>query len=79
MNKLLTFFLFLFFLTSFSKTYANFNIKARTVILQDFLSGKILYEMRGVSEAIARSSMRIAAYKMPVKTKFLIREGFVAE
>ena len=41
--------------------------------------GKILYEMRGVSEAIARSSMRIAAYKMPVKTKFLIREGLVAE
>ena len=41
--------------------------------------GKILYEMRGVSEAIARSSMRIAAYKMPVKTKFLIREWFVAE
>ena len=40
--------------------------------------GKILYEMRGVSEAIARSSMRIAAYKMPVKTKFLIGEGFVA-
>ena len=38
--------------------------------------GKILYEMRGVSEAIARSSMRIASYKMPVKTKFLIREGF---
>ena len=41
--------------------------------------GKILYEMRGVSEAIARSSMRIAAYKMPVKTKFLIREGFTAD
>jgi len=41
--------------------------------------GKTLYEMRGVSEAIARSSMRIAAYKMPVKTKFLIREGFTAD
>lgn len=41
--------------------------------------GKILYEMCGVSEAIARASMRIAAYKMPVKTKFLIREGFSAE
>ena len=41
--------------------------------------GKILYEMRGVSEAIARSSMRIAAYKMPVKTKFLTREGFSAK
>jgi len=36
--------------------------------------GKILYEMRGVSEAVARSSMRIAAYKIPVKTKFIIRE-----
>ena len=40
--------------------------------------GKILYEMRGVSEAVARSSMRIAAYKMPVKTKFIISEGFEA-
>ena len=40
--------------------------------------GKILYEMRGVSEAIARSSMRIAAYKMPVNTKFIVREGFEA-
>lgn len=41
--------------------------------------GKILYEMRGVSETNARVSMRIASYKMPVKTKFLIREGFVSE
>lgn len=38
--------------------------------------GKILYELGGVSESIARASMRIAAYKMPMKTKFLIREGF---
>ena len=56
MNKLLTFFLFLFFLTSFSKTYANFNIKARTVILQDFLSGKILYE-KDADRAIFPASM----------------------
>ena len=41
--------------------------------------GKILYELAGVPETIARSSMRIAAYKMPVKTKFLIRDGYVAE
>ena len=33
--------------------------------------GKILYELNGVSEKIARQAMRIAAYKMPVKTKFL--------
>jgi large subunit ribosomal protein L16 len=33
--------------------------------------GKILYELNGVSELVARQAMRIAAYKMPVKTKFL--------
>jgi len=38
--------------------------------------GKILYELGGVTETIARASMRIAAYKMPVKTKFLIRDGY---
>ena len=35
--------------------------------------GKILYEMRGVSETVARAAMRIAAYKMPMKTQFLVR------
>jgi len=33
--------------------------------------GKILYEMRGIPEATARAAMRIAAYKMPIKTQFL--------
>ncbi len=35
--------------------------------------GKILYEMRGVSEAVARSAMRIAGHKMPTRTQFLKR------
>lgn len=35
--------------------------------------GKIIYEMKGISEAIARQALRIAAYKMPVKTKFLLK------
>ena len=35
--------------------------------------GNILYEIRGVSEAIARGAMRIASYKLPVKTKFIKR------
>ena len=35
--------------------------------------GKILYEMKGVSEPVARAAMRIASYKMPVKTQFLVR------
>lgn len=36
--------------------------------------GRILYEMGGVPESIAGAAMRIAAYKMPVRTQFLARE-----
>ncbi len=36
--------------------------------------GTILFEMQGVSEATAREAMRLAANKLPVKTKFLTRE-----
>lgn len=36
--------------------------------------GTILFEMQGVSEEIAREAMRLAANKLPVKTKFLVRE-----
>nr|YP_010700100.1 ribosomal protein L16 [Colacium mucronatum]WCH63246.1 ribosomal protein L16 [Colacium mucronatum] len=33
--------------------------------------GKVLYELKGVSDLIARSSMKTAAYKMPVKTRII--------
>lgn len=36
--------------------------------------GTVLFEMQGVSEEIAREAMRLAAHKLPVKTKFLVRE-----
>lgn len=36
--------------------------------------GTILFEMQGVTEEIAREAMRLAAHKLPVKTKFLIKE-----
>lgn len=36
--------------------------------------GTILFEMQGVDEATAREAMRLAAHKLPVKTRFLIRE-----
>ncbi len=36
--------------------------------------GTILFEMQGVTEEIAREAMRLAAHKLPVKTKFLMRE-----
>jgi large subunit ribosomal protein L16 len=38
--------------------------------------GTILFEMQGVSEPIAREAMRLAAHKLPVKTRFLSREDF---
>jgi large subunit ribosomal protein L16 len=33
--------------------------------------GRIMFEMGGVSEAIARQAMRLAAQKMPIKVKFV--------
>jgi large subunit ribosomal protein L16 len=33
--------------------------------------GRILYEISGVPESIARAAMRIAAYKMPIRTQFI--------
>ena len=37
--------------------------------------GTILFEMDDVTEAQAREAMRLAAHKLPVKTKFVKREG----
>jgi large subunit ribosomal protein L16 len=35
--------------------------------------GRMLYEMEGVSEEIAREAFRLAAAKLPLKTKFVTR------
>ena len=35
--------------------------------------GTIMFEMQGVNEELAREAMRLAAHKLPVKTKFLVR------
>ena len=35
--------------------------------------GRILYEMEGVNEETAREAMRLAAHKLPVRTRFVIR------
>lgn len=37
--------------------------------------GRILFEMDGVTEEIAREAMRLAARKLPVKTKFIMKEA----
>jgi large subunit ribosomal protein L16 len=40
--------------------------------------GRVLYEMRGVDEALAREAFRLAAYKLPFQTRFLKRDEVMA-
>ena len=37
-------------------------------------AGTVLFEMKGVEESVAREAMRLAAHKLPVKTKFIVKE-----
>jgi large subunit ribosomal protein L16 len=41
--------------------------------------GKIMFELAGVSEEIAREAMRLAAHKLPIKTKFVKSEELGGE
>jgi large subunit ribosomal protein L16 len=36
--------------------------------------GRVMFEIEGVSEDIAKEAMRLAAHKLPIKTKFVSRE-----
>ena len=36
--------------------------------------GRVLFEMNGVSEEVAREALRLASHKLPVKTKFIKKE-----
>ena len=37
-------------------------------------AGTVLFEMTGVPEETAREAMRLASHKLPIKTKFIVRE-----
>lgn len=37
--------------------------------------GRILYEVEGIPEDIAREAMRLASHKLPIKTRFVSRES----
>ena len=37
-------------------------------------TGTILFEMKGVTEEVAKEAMRLAGHKLPVKTRFVRRE-----
>lgn len=36
--------------------------------------GRVLFEMGGVSEEVAREAMRLASMKLPIKTKFVMKD-----
>jgi large subunit ribosomal protein L16 len=36
--------------------------------------GRVLFEMGGVGEDVARGAMRLASYKLPISTEFVIKE-----
>ena len=38
--------------------------------------GRILFELEGVDESVARRAMQLASAKLPVKTKFVVRKGY---
>ena len=37
--------------------------------------GRVLYEMEGVDSKVAREALRLAAHKLPIRTRFIEREG----
>jgi large subunit ribosomal protein L16 len=40
--------------------------------------GRVMFELAGVSEVMAREAMRLASHKLPIKARFLIREDLSA-
>ncbi len=36
--------------------------------------GRVMFEMAGVTEDVAREAMRLASHKLPVKCKFIVKE-----
>ena len=39
--------------------------------------GRVLFECEGVSKEIAQEALRLAAQKLPIKTKFVVRRDYV--
>ena len=37
--------------------------------------GRVLFEMSGISEEVAKEAMRLAGHKLPIKTKFIEKEN----
>ena len=38
-------------------------------------TGRMMFEMSGVGETVAKEAIRLASHKLPIKTKFVVRES----
>ena len=41
--------------------------------------GRVMFELSGVAQPVAQEAMRLAAHKLPIKCKFVTREGDLFE
>ncbi len=81
MKKILIYLIVVLVSFNFTKSFASFDIKARTVILQDFLSGEILYE-KDADRIIFPASMTkimtsIIAFELLDKNEIALEDKFI--
>ena len=48
------------------------NVEAWVAVVKE---GKVMFEIAGVSEEVAREALRLASHKLPIKTKFVKKES----
>ena len=48
------------------------NVEGWVAVVKE---GKILFEIAGVTEEVAREALRLASHKLPIKTKFVKKEN----
>ncbi len=48
------------------------NVEAWVAVVK---AGKIMFEVSEVSEEVAREALRLASHKLPIKTKFVMKEN----
>jgi len=81
MKKILIYLFFIFISINFCKVQASFDINARTAILQDYLSGEILYE-KDADRKIFPASMTkimtaIIAFDLLKKNELTLEDKFI--
>ncbi len=52
------------------------NVEEYVAVVKE---GKIMFEISGVSEEVAREALRLASHKLPIKTKFVKKEELSRE